>query len=179
MKTILMSGILSTILAACGSLKNKLSEKDAPLSMVKTANQTGRLHLEGYYYHQYTADDKTYTGVSFLYQNGVYMDCGTYVDKTREEIIAYIRSDRFKSQLAGNKNQWGLYTINENRILINKWAIDQGHYIAVLMEGEIPDMEAFSITQMKSGKGNTSRVNLQYRFSALSPKPDSTSNFLP
>lgn len=137
--------------------------------------------LNGYYYHKYDGGYNTY----FFYTNGVVFTYGTSSyngndlklldDSIRENLAVYEKTRYF----------WGLYTIENKNIKIEKWVSTSGSkYPTNLFEGEVIGNDRFKLVKKTGTDKYTKKnkpvtiINQEFTFRQFKPKPDSTNSFI-
>ena len=87
------------------------------------------------------------------------------------------------SRIKDIKGFWGLFLIENNKIIYEKWVGTQLGYLVYREEGEILNDTTFFMTEqsrMNQGiKTEVETIDRTYCFKAFSPKPDSTNTCIP
>lgn len=131
------------------------------------------IKIDGYYYHQ---DNETFNSF-MLFENGVYHGFGETEQPTLENLDALIQDETFYNNIRDLQYTWGVYQVDGNGITIERWLPGTGGpYPTQLLEGDIIDDETIRISGLR-GTEYEDEVD-EFKFRALSPKPDSTNTFI-
>ena len=137
-----------------------------PYAVPYTGNQ---LKINGYYY--LISNDKNYIYSSiFMYKNGILIGPDG-LENSIEEMDDYVRN-RSKR----NKYLWGVFFINDDKIIINKLFGGYPH-VGTVLEGVILNDTTFHITKYIFDN-KESEIDEVYHFREFYPKPDSTNNYI-
>jgi hypothetical protein len=155
-------------------------EEDDQLSLVKTPYFSSELKIDGYYY---TLFEGKFQSISFFYENGIYLDTGgnanSNLDADNYVITQFINNIEHKS----SKIWWGLFKINGDNIIYEKWYISGNAYKAYVRSGKIINDSTFNVTKsyrvVNGAETNVSSINETYYYRKFSPKPDNSNNFIP
>ncbi|MEL6610723.1 MAG: hypothetical protein AAFQ53_01405 [Bacteroidota bacterium] len=151
--------LFAVALAACGLFDQTFDELSLPFEPY-----TGdELRMDGYY--ATAPDDVTDNFAALLlYRNGAlrYGGASTSRDSLESKLAVY--GDR--------RYHWGVFVVDGDEIEMERWNVPQPFNSATyLRSGRILNDTTFVL--------RSSERELTYRFTAFSPKPDSTSTFLP
>jgi hypothetical protein len=148
--------------------------KDDVLVMKRVDNNTNKIRLKGYY-----LETKFTHNPYFFYQNGIVFKYSSRELKDSlliENGMTDINNLNNQKRL---KDSWGVYSIQGNSILIERWASSDKPLDAYLMKGTILNDTTFIMTEFSEPDGSKKEViNEVYRFRKFSPKPDSTNMFI-
>ena len=155
--------------------------KDDELTLVKEPYNGNELQLDGYYYHQWV-NDTNHRNILFLYKNGMALVLPNAV--STEELPEWeesFRNGEFYQKYKTDKLFWGVFSIEDNSIIYEKWGINQGGGMPVgQFRGPILNDTSFQIISfLEHRTGNVHETNRLYHFKPFSPKPDSTNVFIP
>ncbi len=154
--------------------------KDDELSLPRQNYDGKELRTDGYYYN--TQDGHYFGIITFFYTNGIsFRPNGTF--KSLEETDRYILNRLITDHEQGkNKLNWRIFSIKDNKILINYW-VPPKPYTSYYYEGEIISDSCFMITKsyrfVNEIKTDELELNSLFYFRRFSPKPDSTNSFIP
>ncbi len=173
--------IAAMLLFVCTSCSKLFPRKDDFLTIPQTPYTGDEIRTDGFYYQTWD-DGMKYAEITFLYNNGVvYQGHGSgdlnklieYANKT----LLYHDTEKDK------KGFWGLFTVDNNRIVYERWQGSQKGYLVYREEGDIINDTTFVMTEvsrMNQGeKTETKAIERTYCFKEFSPKPDSTNNVIP
>ena len=144
--------------------------------ILKRVDYTGsELRMDGYYYCYFENTDITV--VYFLYRNGILRSAGGYsgyiLDDIEKEMLKYYEKNV--------KVDWGVFTVNENKIQYEKWIEAPSGVRAVInrRSGYIENDTTFHITESYySGTKETKQINEVWHFKQSANKPDSTNVYI-
>jgi hypothetical protein len=142
--------------------------EDESLSLTRTNYIGQQLKVEGYYFGDTISLSNNTQAVSmtYIYRNGVILSLGSI------ELAKIISNDipsLNSTELKNLKKLWGVFSIEGNKITIEKWSFEQYQcFKRQRIEAEILNDTTYIL---KSS-------NKIYRFRASSVKPDSTNNFI-
>lgn len=163
-------------------------KKNSPMKdddlFLSRQNYTGnQLRIDGYYYNEYGSGNETRREIYFFYRNGILLKGGVPLLTELSIRENEFKNGTYYNYVKDSKLDWGVFQINGNNIKYEHWYPNSiGPLRAVIHEGIILNDTTFLITQtyrMKDGnKTDVSFENLLYRFKKLSPKPDSTNQFI-
>lgn len=144
------------------------------------------IRMDGYYYY---FDGNKFNDF-FLFTNGVYyggpgmgsitdLDSSP-LDSMDEEIREY---HLFRERHLPLQYEWGIFSIEELEIQIERWIPSSGNYgyPTQILEGKIlNDTTILFHTQIGdgSGKKKVKNIDMIYHFRQFSPKPDSTNIYI-
>lgn len=149
------------------------------LTLTKQVYSGGQLRTDGYYY--YSADNKLYD-TYFFYRDGLIINGGGSSSLTPFKSFEKEFSSSYTNEyLSNSKYAWGLFNIQGDSILIERWYPSSGGPLPVYMSmGKVLNDTTFVITKSlrsKNGK-EEQQLNETYHFRKFSPKPDSTNTFI-
>jgi hypothetical protein len=170
--------ILCCALLVC-SMCDSVTPDDDALTLVRQDYLGTELRTDGYYYNN-TSNPK-YWEIFILSRNGV-LSYESAVDTTaivqQEELF---KNGQWYSQIKDDKLLWGLFEINGQSIIWEKWdpSSGGGPLPAYRWSGSIINDTMFEISNVcrVSGSGCVA-INRPYHFKQLTPKPDSISKFV-
>lgn len=162
-----------TILNAC----EKFKSLDDELILNKTSYTNDQLRIDGYYYTQI----RDIYIIYFLYRDGILASGGHVFENELNEYEEMYRDGSFWNAKKDKKLYWGLFNIDSDKIMIEKWYPSSGGGMpAYLSIGEIQNDTTFVITKAIRPKTDETLVlNEVFHFRAFAPKPDSTNNVIP
>ena len=137
-----------------------------PNAVFYTGNQ---LKMNGYY-HRFSKYSNSIDFPIIMYKNGILI----YIENGKnsiEEMDKYIRNHSNK-----NKYVWGVFFINDDKIIINRLDSDYPH-VGIVMEGVILNDTTFHITKYIF-ENKEREFDEVYHFREFYPKPDSTNNYI-
>jgi len=149
---------------------------DDELTLNKKPYTSNQLQTDGYYFCKFGNIYRIY----FLFRDGVVLSGGdVFEDKLKEQEKKYVDGSFFESKKE-NKLYWGVFNLDTNIILIEKWYPSSGGGMPVYLDkGEIQNDSTFLITKsIRSKTGEEKELNEIYHFKQFSPKPDSTNVFV-
>lgn len=158
-RSVLAVVCFAVFLAACGLFDQTFDELSLPFEPY-TGNE---LRMDGYY--ATAPDDVTdFFAALLLYRNGAVRYGGASTSRHSLESKLALYGDR--------RYDWGVFVVDGDEIEMERWNVPQPFNSSTyLRSGRILDDTTFVLT--------TEERELTYRFTAFSPKPDSTSAFLP
>jgi hypothetical protein len=149
--------------------------KDDVLVLKRKQNNTGKIKFEGYFLYRNNSGLDIY----FLYQNGLVLQYWSRELKDSLLIEDGLTDLTNLNNLRKLKDRWGIYTIEENRINIEKWYPSDKPLETYLKTGNILNDSTFLLNTVSEPDGSKKEViNEVYRFRKFSPKPDSTNMFI-
>lgn len=162
-------------LAGCGKLF-----KDDELTIIRQPYNGNELRTDGYYYYQWV-NDTTHLNILFLYKNGIVLAIPNAL--STEELPEWeesFRNGEFYNRYKDDKSFWGVFSIEGNSIIYEKWGINQGGGMPVgQFKGPILSDTNFQIISFLEPKtGIVQEIDYLYHFKPFSPKPDSTNIFI-
>lgn len=154
--------------------------KDEDLTLKKHPYNGNEFRLDGYYY--FLQKEKIFS-TYFFFRNGVVIN-GEAADPNSPDPIAFMdevfSSESFADQIKRGKTRWGLFEIQGDSIVFERWVIAEGGYPVMRFSGNILNDTTFVITRAEYPQsGKVFQQNDLYHFHAFSPKPDSTNVFIP
>ena len=166
--------ILGIILSSNSCIKNILADDE--LTLEKRPYTGNQLRIDGYYYSKF----RDIYVIYFFYRNGVLFSGGHVFESELKKYEQKYQDGSFWDDKKDNKLYWGLYNIDSNDIMIEKWYPSSGGGMPVyLHSGEILNDTTFLITKSVRPKtGEEKELNEVYHFREFSPKPDSTNIFI-
>jgi len=150
--------------------------KDDKLSLQRQPYNENELRIDGYYYFIHGQKATIY----FFFSNGIILHTGDgWQLDNLSEFEQRILSDDFIKKLRNNKSCWGLLSVRNNMIKLEKWYCSDGFCKVYVQEGIILNDTTFHITKSyrSNGSEKSARDEL-YHFKQFSPKPDSINNFI-
>lgn len=154
--------------------------KDEELTLAKQPYNGNSLRLDGYYY--FLQNGNVYSSY-FFYRNGVVIN-GEAADPNSPDPIAFMdtvfSSESFADQIKRGKTRWGVFQIQGDSIVFERWLLSEGGLPIGRFYGNIINDTTFIITKREHPySGKEYQQNDLYHFHAFSPKPDSTNVFIP
>ena len=154
-------------------------EKSDKLHLPKTAYLGNQLRIDGYYY-QFHNDQ--FFDITLFYDDGTAlfpMGLETNLINVDNYIInSFVNKDDYKNVMYW----WGVFNIDEDNILFERWYPSEAPYKAYINEGKIINDTTFIISNryriVDGVKTEIKEVNDEYHFRQFSPKPDSTNTFM-
>ncbi len=158
----------------------KKEEEMVDILSIKKEPYTGtQLRTDGYYYNEYTPG---YLTVYFFYRDGILLYGSSFPINELDRHETMYRNGEHYNFSKGLKDSWGVFKIDGNKILFERWYPSQPPLKAFVGSGIILNDTTFRITEyyrMQGGqKTNVESSSEIYHFKAFSPKPDSTNNFV-
>jgi len=174
MKTLLLLVIMSLINTNCSIWKDL-----EPLSRTKEPYNGNQLRIDGYYYRN--INDMIYD-IYFFYSDGIVLSVSGS-EESLEDANNYIFENFINSEdYKDIAYQWGVFNINGNQIVFERWYPSEWPYAAYCREGHISNDTTFIVTEsykLKNGeKTEVDAINEMYHFKQFSPKPDSTNEWI-
>ena len=128
-----------------------------------------QLKMNGYYY-RFSNDKSSIHFPIIMYKNGIliYMENGK---DSIEEMDEHIKNHKKK-----NKYVWGVFFINNDKIIINRLYSSYPH-VGIVMEGVILNDTTFHITKYIFDN-KESEFDEVYHFREFYPKPDSINKYI-
>ncbi len=169
-----------TVLILLVSCCSKIFQKEEDFLTISKTSYTGNeLKLNGCYYQKWDNNQK-FGNVIFLYNNGVVFQKGGSGElKDLNNYLSEIQENKF---YYSKKGFWGLFIVEENKIICERWVGTEAGYLVYQEEGNIINDTTFMMTLSsrinKGVKTNTHKIERIYYFHEYSPKPDSTNNFI-
>ncbi len=177
MKYLFLLSMLLSISCAC----SKLLFGSEELTLPKQPYTGNELRIDGYYYYKYyPGENEVYYATYFLYENGIILE-GDAVNENRiPELENKFKTLEWHNSIKKYKAGWGLFTIDGDKILFEKWYPNSpGQPKVYIREGKILNDTTFHITASYRPDGSKrSEEDEVYHFKPFSPKPDSTNNFV-
>lgn len=148
--------------------------EDEKLTMPQT-EYNGSLKINGYYYNKYDSGYELY----IFYNNGV-VTHGRYTGNSLSEIENTFLLDEDSQEFTqSSKTKWGLFRITNSTITIQGWRISRCKRPVVEFRGEILTDTSLNINTYIDENDETHTLDESiYYFKSLSPKPDSTNDFI-
>lgn len=153
-------------------------EKDKELTLSIQPYYGNELRLDGYYYYLNDSMGMVFD-TYFFYQNGVCIYGNSFHQEEVFEYMNYIfLSDFFLNNMT--KDNYGAFVIQDDSIVIEKWALTQGPKPVSRYTGRILNDTTFIINQYRNPyTDEREQLNNLFHFHAFSPKPDSTNTYVP
>jgi hypothetical protein len=154
--------------------------KDEKLSLVRRPVNTNSLRIDGFYYEGDIAPDET-TTVYYFYQDGTVYSPGSYRgEKFEEWITKESTSSDLIAQSKKFKTSWGVFQIDNEKIVFEKWEPSSGPLFEVYRQsGTILNDSTFIIEKVVNGDDPLRNfIKEIYHFKKFKHKPDSTNDFV-
>ena len=159
--------------------------EDQKLTMSKEINDSQKLRLDGYYFRPNCDENKKNCvyDIFFLFRNGVIFTPGvvSLSEKDFKNIGSKLTNEFFETN-ADLKFRWGLYEIDGESIVYEKWYAGSGKNYVYLKTGRILNDTTFEISNFKSShkldNGFDKQIKETYHFVEFANKPDSTTAFI-
>lgn len=139
---------------------------------------TTKIRLDGYYVVYDNVGIKDKNRQFFLYENRI-VSGGAYIrldafDKKSEEFYRYV------TPLKDDRSHWGLFTINQDEIKLEKWEPSNGGGMkTVISSGVVLNDTTFILTERFNHYSHKiDAIQDTFRFHHYYPKPDSTNRFI-
>ena len=179
MKKIIIISLISLVVSCCSKLL--FPSKDDYLTIQKTPYFGDELRTDGFFY-QKEGNGTKYAKITFFYNNGVVFQGHGAGDMS--ELIEYVHKILSYHDITKDKKGfWGLFLIENNKIVYERWQGSQLGYLVYREEGNIINDTTFIMTEMsrmnQGEKTETKQIERTYYFHQFSPKPDSTNIFIP
>jgi hypothetical protein len=153
-------------------------DKELKLSTPKE-NYTGSLRTEGYYYLTISNATEERALSYILYRDGTLLYGGAPLVADIAGRETDYTNGTWTLAATGEKTFWGVFQVIDNNMLFDQWYIRDGGLLASYQtKGTILNDTTFIMSS--SNREGLDGVPLEeiYHFKALSPKPDSTNQFL-
>ena len=155
----------------------KDDDEDVKLSQVK-APYTGTLKTNGYYYLDFNSDVSRKL-IYILYRDGTILYGGSPPNTGLTAREEEFKNGDWKTLSVPEKTFWGTFKIDGSAITFCQWHLRDGGLLEEYKTyGSIINDSSFVMT----GTTRTGQINAPidelYHFKPLSPKPDSTNQFL-
>ncbi len=172
LKTVLIAATILLIMGGC--IKWKYEE----MTIVRQPYNGNQLRLDGYYY--YSQEEKVWN-TYFFYRNGtLHYGIGNSPDMSIDMYDSWFASDDYKESIKTDRRRWGLFEIQDDSIVFERWGIQEFEDPVIRYSGHIINDTTFIISRVEyPHTGGVYEKNELYRFHAFSPKPDSTNTFIP
>lgn len=164
--------ILGLLFTSCELLLGK----DDELSIKREDYNGHALRLDGYYY---TGD--SLKSILFLYKNGVILSAGSVQNKEWDKYERRFLDDDFRKKVSNMKFGWGLFKINDDKLIYERWYPSQKPYHTAIKECEILNDTTFIVLKSISADGETifrRNNNAVYHFKKFKHKLDSVTKFI-
>lgn len=151
------------------------------LTLPKRPYTGAELRIDGYYYYKYyPSENEVYYSTYFFYENGIILYGGAVNETEIHRLENDFTTTEWLNAVRKYKDGWGLFNINQNKILFERWYPNSpGQPKVYIREGKILNDTTFHITVSYRPDGSERREkNEVYHFKQFSPKPDSTNNFI-
>jgi hypothetical protein len=160
------------VLTSCGE------KQELQLSTAKE-NYTGTLKTNGYYYLTISNSTEERTLSYFLYRNGTLLYGGAPLVNGVPTRETEYTNGTWALSAQPEKTYWGIFQISNNDILFDQWYIRDGGILAAYQSnGVVLNDSTFMMTTSNRDGLSGTPLEEVYHFKALSPKPDSTNQFL-
>ncbi len=147
--------------------------KDDELSINRENYNGIELKMNGYYY---TGD--SLISILFLYKNGVVLSAGSVQFEEWKKYEKLFNNNHFKKKLHNSRMGWGVFKINENEIMYERWYPSERPHHTAIRKGKILNDTTFIILKSISHKGKEKSRNEVYHFKKFKHKLDSVSKFI-
>lgn len=169
--------LIMILLALTGcSITNPQS--DDSLTISKTPYLGKEIRTDGFYYQKWD-NENSFNNIAFFYKNGIVLNVGK--SGLISEIIQQAENS-INNNYKNAKGFWGLFIVNSNSIIYERWVGTEEGYKVYREEGNIMNDTTFvmtTVSRMKKGvKVDTKQIERIYYFKEFSPKPDSTNVFI-
>lgn len=164
MKYLILVLCVITIFSCC-----RVAEE---LTLQKMNFSGTNLKLGGYYYATFESGYMVF----FLYENGLFLDCGGCMNCTLENVEINISGDLCE---ASRKLQysWGVFKVTADNIEIERWLSGTGGpYPTKTLRGEIINDRKILLSGFIGDRDNITSDT--FYFKEFSLKPDSTNMFI-
>lgn len=168
--SLLLSFLIALWVTGCDLLPESPGGYDR-FSMEQRSYPGNVLRLNGFY-----ADGTRGGLVYFFDRNGAVRYVGSF-----EKDLRALTQDNFFSEKNDDWSHWGIFQIDDRRIVFERWyPANKGYRKVYVRAGHILNDSTFVITKSWRSTGGERRDKDEtYRFYPFHPKPDSTSRFLP
>jgi hypothetical protein len=173
---------LILIITGCGCCSGEITNGEE-LTLPKKAYYGEELRRDGYYYHVSSIDGRIIS-IVFFYNNGVVFFING--DGSKIQDLAYWDSHALSNEwielMKKEKICWGLYLIENESIVIQRWGgSTSGVHPVITSYGTIINDTTYKIIKTTdSGRSDADWTrDIIYNFRTFSPKPDSTNVFIP
>lgn len=144
-----------------------------PLTIERAELTTNNLKINGYY----NKCDQDYCYPFYLFENGIYLDCGAVNLASQEIIDSVILDSDFIERLKRTQYGWGVFKVSKNEISIEQWLPGVGGpYPTKIYSGQILNDTTILISGLRGTKYKDEIDT--FRFRPLPTKPDSTNTFV-
>jgi hypothetical protein len=156
-----------------------ISCSDELLKMKKTSLIPSNFRTDGYYYW----GGENNSQCIIFYTNGVLYDLFNSNQDNLINTDKYIQTEECQIGRKHHKYHWGLFTKENNNLMLEKWLIGDGGCQAAKFQGKIINDTTIliygrlAISLKSSMKKNTNHIDT-LRFRHLDKKPDSTNLFI-
>ncbi|MBQ3710679.1 MAG: hypothetical protein II887_08245 [Bacteroidales bacterium] len=178
MKKTLVIFLIIMVLSCCTKTH---STKDDFFTIQKTPYIGDKLRIDGFFYQKWDNGAK-YLNITFFYKNGVVFQgnsAGHMSDLVEQAQQTLLNHDQKKNI----KSFWGLFQVDDNKIIYERWEGSQLGYLVYREEGVIINDTTFVMTEIsrvnQGVKTEIKPIERMYYFKEFSPKPDSTNVFIP
>jgi hypothetical protein len=152
--------------------------KDDKLSLGKTFIDSSILQLDGYFFRPYGKENKC--TIVLLYKDGTFCDWDAGVDVSN--LLSLEKDFLENSKLSkrkGLKFSWGIVSIKDSTIKLERWYASEPPLRSYLKSGKISNDSTFVLTSSTRSDGSDREtINETYHFRKFAPKPDSTNKFV-
>ena len=153
--------------------------KDEEFTLSKQSYTGNELRTDGYYYE---IEDGKIWSTYFFYRNGIlhYGIASDTLDNDLDKYDTWFASDYYSEHPRKKRRRWGLFEINGDSIVFERWGILEGGDPVLRFSGRILNDTTFIIIRCENPySGEACKINDLYHFRFFSPKPDSTNMFIP
>jgi len=151
-------------------------DKDDDLCSSREVLNSDIIRKLGYFYDEY--GNGAYREIYFFYNNGVIMTPGVIESQYFEDLTPFWNANNFFNSYQNNKLNWGIYSIQDSMIRIERWYPSEVYFPVFRSTGRILNDSTFVINHISRCDGSeASSRNEIWHFKQFSPKPDSTNSF--
>jgi hypothetical protein len=173
-----LAGLLLCLIISANSCK-KENTMDDLLSIKKAPYAGSELRTGGYYYNEYIPG---YLTVYFFYTDGTVLYGNSFSSNELSFHEVKYSNGAHYNYAKNLKYYWGIFKIEGNELLFERWYPSQPPLKAYIRSGAILNDTTFIITEfyrMQGGqKTNVESRNEMYHFKVFNLKPDSTNSFV-
>lgn len=172
--------IFIVVLFSCSSCHKLGLCKDEPLTMQKAEFKTNKFKIDGFYYGYPSTDYQGVTSYRTLlfYRNGIALLPGVAELENLEEYIEAVGNG---GMIKNVKYIWGVFFVNDGKVLIEKFAGGPCGSPVELLTYDILNDSTLVLTHIRTKDGGAiedEKKNEVYHFRPLSVKPDSVNNII-